>query len=58
MKLRPKHDDRTLDLFDWTPPVRAAPGNDNTERLPCTCDLCGARFCDNCIESSRADRER
>ena len=26
-----------------------------TTRYPCRCDDCGARFCDNCIESGRAE---
>lgn len=43
MKNRPKRDDQTLDLFEWSPPERAVPVNDNGERFPCTCDLCGAR---------------
>jgi hypothetical protein len=55
MKSRPKKDDQTLDLFDWSRRERAAAANDNGERLPCTCDRCGARFCDACIESGRAD---
>jgi len=52
---RPKRDDQTLDLFDWHPPDRAVPANDNGERFPCTCDLGHARICDACIDSGRAD---
>jgi hypothetical protein len=54
---RPKKDDQTLDLFDWSPPDLAVPVNDNGERFRCTCDL-GHGFCDGCIDSGRADAGR